>query len=204
MKFELPPLPYADDALEPHISGNTLDFHYGKHHQAYMTNLHNALKDTADADKSLEEIVKSSSGGVFNNAAQVWNHMFYWHCMSASGGSPGGELKDAIDRDFGSLDKLKEELSGAGATQFGSGWAWLVSDAGGKLSVTKTANADTPITGADVPLLTIDVWEHAYYLDYQNKRPAYLSAWLDNMANWGFAAENYANRGAGARAFADM
>lgn len=206
MKFELPSLPYAQDALAPHISANTLDFHYGKHHQTYMTNLANALKDTADASKSLEEIVRSSSGGNFNNAAQVWNHAFYWHSMSPNGGgSPSGDLAAAIDRDCGGLAKLKEALAAAGATQFGSGWAWLVSDPAGKLSVTKTANAETPITDTNqIPLLTIDVWEHAYYLDFQNRRPGYLSTFLDSLVNWGFAAENYANRGAGVRAYADM
>ncbi|MCB1743406.1 MAG: superoxide dismutase [Gammaproteobacteria bacterium] len=206
MKFELPSLPYAQDALAPHISANTLDFHYGKHHQTYMTNLANALKDSADASKSLEEIVRSSSGGNFNNAAQVWNHSFYWHSMSPKGGgAPSGDLAAAIDRDCGGLDKLKEALATAGATQFGSGWAWLVTDPSGKLSVTKTGNAETPITDANqIPLLTIDVWEHAYYLDFQNRRPAYLSTFLDSLANWSFAAENYANRGSGARKFADM
>jgi len=205
MKFELPALPYAKDALAPHVSANTLEFHYGKHHQTYMTNLEKAIGGSADAGKSLEEIVRGSSGGVFNNAAQVWNHMFYWHCMAADGGKPSGDLASAIDRDIGSMDELKKQLSEAGATQFGSGWAWLVSDPGGKLSVTKTPNAESPISNPDhIPLLTIDVWEHAYYLDYQNRRPAYLGAFLDNLANWSFASENYANRSSGARAFADM
>jgi len=205
MKFELPALPYAKDALDPHVSARTLEFHYGKHHQTYMTNLEKAIGGTADAGKSLEEIVRGSSGGVFNNAAQVWNHMFYWHCMAAGAGAPSGDLAKAIDRDCGGMDGLKKALSEAGATQFGSGWAWLVSDPDGKLSVTKTPNAETPITDPkQIPLLTIDVWEHAYYLDYQNARPAYLGAFLDKLANWAFASENYANRGAGARAFADM
>ena len=205
MKFELPALPYAKDALGPHVSANTLDFHYGKHHQTYMTNLEKALAGTADAGKSLEEVVRSSSGGIFNNAAQVWNHAFYWHSMSGSSSAPSSDLATAINRDFGSMDALKSALSEAGATQFGSGWAWLVSDPDGKLSVTKTGNAQTPITDSSaIALLTIDVWEHAYYLDYQNRRPAYLGAFLDNLANWAFASENYANRGAGVRAFADM
>ena len=205
MKFELPALPYAKDALAPHVSANTLEFHHGKHHQTYMTNLEKAIGDSADAGKSLEEIVRGASGGVFNNAAQVWNHMFYWHCMAADGGQPSGDLGKAIDRDCGGMDGLKKALSEAGATQFGSGWAWLVSDPDGKLSVTKTPNAETPISDPkQIPLLTIDVWEHAYYLDYQNARPAYLGAFLDNLANWNFASENYANRGSGARAFADM
>jgi len=205
MKFELPPLPYAQDALEPHVSARTLEFHYGKHHQTYMTNLEKAIGSGADASRSLEEIVRSAEGGVFNNAAQVWNHSFYWHSMAKGGGAPAGDLAKAIDRDFGSLDELKKKLSEAGATQFGSGWAWLVSDPDGKLSVTKTPNAETPLTDpAQIPLLTIDVWEHAYYLDFQNRRPDYLGAFLDNLANWGFAAENYDARGNGARAFADM
>jgi Fe-Mn family superoxide dismutase len=205
MKFELPALPYARDALAPHISSNTLDFHYGKHHQAYMTNLEKAIGGSADADKSLEEIVRGSSGGVFNNAAQVWNHAFYWHSMSAGGGAPGGDLAAAIARDIGSQDELNAKLSEAGATQFGSGWAWLVSDAGGTLSVTKTPNGETPLSDASViPLLTIDVWEHAYYLDFQNRRPDYLGSFLANLANWGFAAANYDARGSGARAIADM
>ena len=205
MKFELPALPYSRDALAPHISSNTLDFHYGKHHQAYMTNLEKAITGTADADKSLEEIVRSSSGGVFNNAAQVWNHSFYWNSMTAGGAVPSGDLAAAIARDIGSQDELNTQLSTAGATQFGSGWAWLVSDADGKLSVTKTANGETPLSDADViPLLTIDVWEHAYYLDFQNRRPDYLGAFLANLANWGFAAANYDARGNGARTIADM
>ncbi len=205
MKFELPALPYAKDALAPHVSAKTLEFHHGKHHQAYMTNLEKAIGTSDDAKKSLEEIVRMSSGGVFNNAAQVWNHAFYWHSMTPKGGRPSGDLAKAIDRDFGSLDELKKKLSEAGATQFGSGWAWLVSNPDGKLSVTKTPNAETPITDAkQIPLLTIDVWEHAYYLDFQNRRPDYLGAFLDNLANWSFAAENYASRGDGARAIADM
>ncbi len=205
MKFELPALPYAKDALAPHVSAKTLEFHHGKHHQAYMTNLEKAIGTSDDAKKSLEEIVRKSSGGVFNNAAQVWNHAFYWHSMTPKGGRPSGDLAKAIDRDFGSLDELKKKLSEAGATQFGSGWAWLVSNPDGKLSVTKTPNAETPITDAkQIPLLTIDVWEHAYYLDFQNRRPDYLGAFLDNLANWSFAAENYASRGDGARAIADM
>ena len=205
MKFELPPLPYAKDALAPHISANTLDFHYGKHHQTYMTNLEKALSGKPDADKTLEAVIRGAEGGVFNNAAQVWNHAFYWHSMAPGGSAPSGDLSSAISRDLGSIDDLNKALSEAGATQFGSGWAWLVTDPDGKLSVTKTANADTPITNAkSIPLLTIDVWEHAYYLDYQNRRPDYLKTFLSSLANWKFAAENYANRGNGARAFADM
>ena len=205
MKFELPSLPYANDALAPHVSANTLDFHYGKHHQTYMTNLEKALAGTPDADKTLEEVIRGASGGVFNNAAQVWNHAFYWHSMTAGGSAPSSDLSSAISRDIGSMDDLNKALSEAGATQFGSGWAWLVTDPDGKLSVTKTANADTPVVDANtIPLLTIDVWEHAYYLDFQNRRPDYLGTFLSSLANWGFASENYANRGSGARAIADM
>jgi Fe-Mn family superoxide dismutase len=205
MKFELPALPYAKDALAPHVSANTLDFHYGKHHQAYMTNLEKAIGGSANADKSLEEIIRGSEGGVFNNAAQVWNHAFYWHSMAPGGSAPSADLAAAVDRDFGSLDGLKTKLSEAGATQFGSGWAWLVSDPDGKLAVTKTPNAETPVSDpAQVPLLTIDVWEHAYYLDFQNRRPDYLGTFLESLANWEFASANYASRASGARAIADM
>ena len=206
MKFELPALPYAKDGLAPHISANTLDFHYDKHHQAYMTNLEKAIGGSADAGKSLEDIIRTSEGGVFNNAAQVWNHSFYWHSMKSGGGQePGGDLGSAISRDFGSLAGLNDALAQAGATQFGSGWAWLVSDADGKLSVTKTANGDNPIRNPEqVPLLTIDVWEHAYYLDFQNRRPDYLSTFLTSLANWGFAAENYDQRSNGVRTFENL
>ena len=196
MAFELPALPYDQGALEPHISGNTLSFHYGKHHQTYVNNLNNLVKDTPLADKSLEDIIKETAGkadkaGVFNNAAQVWNHTFYWNSMKPNGGgSPSGKLSDAINSAFGSLDKFAEEFSQAAATQFGSGWAWLVSD-GGSLKVTKTPNAETPImSGSAKPLITIDVWEHAYYLDYQNRRPDYIKTWLEKVVNWDFAASN--------------
>ena len=206
MKFELPALPYAKDGLAPHISANTLNFHYDKHHQAYMTNLEKAIGDSADAAKSLEEIIRGSEGGVFNNAAQVWNHAFYWNCMKSGGGQePGGDLGSAIARDFKSMTGLNDALAQAGATQFGSGWAWLVSDADGKLSVTKTANGETPVSDpASIPLLTIDVWEHAYYLDFQNRRPDYLSTFLASLANWDFAAENYDQRGNGARTIENL
>lgn len=197
MAFELPALPYAQDALEPHISANTLSFHHGKHHNTYVTNLNNLVKDTDLAGKSLEDIVVAVAGdaakaGVFNNAAQVWNHTFYWHSMSPNGGGkPTGAIAAKIDADFGSYDKFVEEFKAAATTQFGSGWAWLVLD-GGKLKVTKTANADSPIAHGQKPLLTIDVWEHAYYLDFQNRRPDYIATFLDSLVNWDFANKNLA------------
>jgi Fe-Mn family superoxide dismutase len=193
MAFELPPLPYAKDALAPYISENTLDFHYGKHHQAYVTNLNGLLED--GDSRSLEEIMKDTAGdaakaGVFNNAAQVWNHTFYWHSMKPNGGGkPTGAIADKINEDFGSYEKFVEEFKAAGATQFGSGWAWLVLD-GGKLKVTKTPNAACPLTDGAKPLLTMDVWEHAYYLDYQNARPKYIETFLESLVNWDFANEN--------------
>lgn len=195
MAFELPPLPYAKDALEPHISANTLDFHHGKHHNAYVTNLNKMVEGTDLAGKSLEDVIlavakDSSKQGIFNNAAQVWNHTFYWHSMKPQGGGkPTGDLAKKIDEDFGSFDKFAEEFKAAGAGQFGSGWAWLVLD-GGKLKVTKTANADLPLAHGQTAILTADVWEHAYYLDYQNRRPDYLSTFLNSLVNWEFAAEN--------------
>ncbi|WP_334128981.1 superoxide dismutase [Sneathiella sp.] len=194
MAFELPPLPYAKDALAPHISEETLNFHHGKHHNAYVTNLNNLVGDDS---RSLEQIMKdtandASKAGVFNNAAQVWNHTFYWHSMKPNGGGkPTGAIADKINADFGSFDKFVEEFKNAGATQFGSGWAWLVLD-GGKLKVTKTPNAACPLTDGATPLLTMDVWEHAYYLDYQNRRPDYISTFLDHLVNWDFANENLA------------
>lgn len=197
MAFELPPLPYAQDALEPYISANTLSFHHGKHHNAYVNNLNNLIKDTELANKSLEEIVKATAddpakAGVFNNAAQVWNHSFYWKCMKpGGGGTPTGSLADKIKADFGSFEQCKTELSNAAATQFGSGWAWLVLD-NGTLKVVKTLNAENPITKGQTPLLTIDVWEHAYYLDYQNLRPKYIETFFNSLVNWDFVAENLA------------
>ncbi|MEZ5669690.1 MAG: superoxide dismutase [Alphaproteobacteria bacterium] len=197
MAFELPPLPYDRTALEPHYSGETLDFHHGKHHKAYVDNLNKLIDGTDNAGKSLVEIIKASAGdaskaGLFNNSAQIWNHTFFWHSMKpGGGGAPSGALADAINRDFGSLDGFKEAFAQAGATQFGSGWAWLVSE-GGKLKVTKTPNAETPLTGSATPLLTADVWEHAYYIDYRNARPKYLDVFLNNLINWDFAAENFA------------
>ena len=197
MAFELPPLPYDKKALEPHISANTLDFHHGKHHQAYVTNLNNLIKDKPLESHGLEDIITSTFGkadqvGLFNNAAQVWNHTFFWHCMKpGGGGAPSGEVAAAIDASFGSMDKFKEEFKNACVTQFGSGWGWLVAD-GGKLAVTKTPNAENPLAQAKTALLTCDVWEHAYYLDYQSRRPDFVQAFMDNLINWDFVAENLA------------
>ncbi len=190
MAIELPALPYARDGLAPHISGETLDFHYGKHHQAYVTNLNKMTDGTADADKSLEDIIKGADGGKFNNAAQVWNHSFYWNCMKpGGGGSPSGALADALGRDFGSVDTFKTDFKQACLTQFGSGWAWLILDEG-KLSIMKTANADLPLAHGKQALLTCDVWEHAYYIDYRNARGGYVDAFLEHLINWDFVAQN--------------
>ena len=197
MAFELPALPFAKDGLQPHISANTLDFHHGKHHNTYVVNLNNLTKESPLASKSLEEVIMAVAGdsakaGVFNNAAQVWNHTFYWHCMKpGGGGKPSGDVASAIDTAFGSLDKFKEEFKNACVTQFGSGWAWLVAEKGA-VKITKTANADTPMCHGQTALLTCDVWEHAYYLDYQNRRPDYVQAFMDNLINWDFVAENLA------------
>ena len=197
MAFELPDLPYAQDALAPHISAETLGFHHGKHHNTYVVNLNNLTKDTPLADMSLEEVIKEVAGdaskaGVFNNAAQVWNHTFYWNSMKpGGGGTPTGAIADAIDAAFGSYDAFVEEFKAAGMTQFGSGWAWLVAE-GGTLKIVKTPNAETPLTTGAMPLITCDVWEHAYYLDFQNRRPDYIQAFLDNLVNWDFANENLA------------
>ncbi len=194
MAFTLPPLPYARDALAPHISENTLNFHYGKHHQAYVDNLNKLVAGTPMESMSLEEVVRESHGknqGVFNNSGQVWNHTFYWNSMSPTGGgAPTGDIADKIKEDFGDFDAFKKAFAEAGATQFGSGWAWLVLK-DGKLAVTKSANAETPLTDpAATPLLTMDVWEHAYYLDFQNARPKYMETWLNTLVNWDFASAN--------------
>ncbi|MCB9666191.1 MAG: superoxide dismutase [Alphaproteobacteria bacterium] len=191
MAFELPALPYPKDALAPHISAETLDFHHGKHHAAYVSKLNAAVEaDAGLQGKTLEQIVKSSSGGVFNNAAQVWNHTFYWNSMSPSGGgAPTGAIAAAIDASFGSFAAFKEKFSAAAGGQFGSGWAWLVKEPSGGLAIVTTANADTPITGASTPILTCDVWEHAYYVDYRNARPKYVEAWW-SLVNWDFANAN--------------
>jgi Fe-Mn family superoxide dismutase len=197
MAHTLPALPYGLDALEPNISRSTLEFHYGKHHAAYVTNLNNLVAGTDLETKSLEDTITAVAGdagkaGVFNNAAQVWNHSFYWQCMKpGGGGQPTGDLADKINADFGSYEAFVEKFKAAGATQFGSGWAWLVLD-NGTLTVTKTANADLPLAHGQKALLTMDVWEHAYYLDYQNRRPDYMTTFLEKLVNWDFVAANLA------------
>jgi len=194
--IKLPPLPFDKNALEPHISAQTLEFHYGKHHNAYVTNLNNLIKDTDLADKSLEEIIIATAGdaekaGIFNNAAQVYNHTFYWNSITPNGGvQPKGLLFGDMVRDFGSYEEFKQAFKTAGATLFGSGWVWLVAN-NGKLEIMKTSNADTPIAHGKIPLITMDVWEHAYYLDYQNRRPDYIDMFLDNLVNWDFAEAEY-------------
>ena len=191
----LPKLPYADNALDPVISANTLSFHYGKHHKAYVDNLNKLIAGSPLEGQPLEKIIlevagKADKAGVFNNAAQIWNHTFYWNSLKPNGGgAPPAALAKLIERDFGSLDNLKKELATAATTQFGSGWAWLASD-NGKLVVAKTSNAELPMTRGQKALLTIDVWEHAYYLDYQNRRPDYANAVIDKLLNWQFAADN--------------
>ncbi|ABI76095.1 superoxide dismutase, Fe [Hyphomonas neptunium ATCC 15444] len=202
MAFTLPELPYARNALAPHISEETLNFHYGKHHQAYVTNLNGLVEGTDLAGKSLEEIIKisaadKSKAGIFNNSAQVWNHTFYWHSMKpGGGGKPHGKAAELIERDLGGYDAFVKEFKQAGATQFGSGWAWL-SYKGGKLVISKTPNAETPLTEeGTTPLMTMDVWEHAYYLDYQNRRPDYIDTFLGSLVNWDFVNQNLADAGA--------
>jgi len=191
MAFTLPPLPYEKTALAPHISAETLEFHHGKHHQAYVTNLNKLLEGKPEASKTLEQVILSSEAGVFNNAAQIWNHNFYWPSMKPNGGgAPSGDLAAAITRDFGSVDKLITALTEAAATQFGSGWAWLVLGSDKKLAVTKTGNADLPLKHGQTALLTIDVWEHAYYIDYRNARPKYIETFFKSLVNWDFALEN--------------
>ncbi|MDC9592041.1 superoxide dismutase [Fe] [Xenorhabdus sp. IM139775] len=192
MSFELPALPYAKDALEPHISAETLEYHYGKHHNAYVVNLNNLIKDTAFAGKSLEEIIKTSEGGIFNNSAQVWNHSFYWHSLSPNGGGePTGKVADAINNAFGSFAEFKQQFTDAALKNFGSGWTWLVKKTDGTLAIVNTSNAATPLTGEDKPVLTVDVWEHAYYIDYRNARPQYLEHFWA-LVNWKFVEENLA------------
>jgi len=193
--FTLPELPYAQNALEPYITSNTLSFHHGKHHKAYVDNLNKLVADTPLAGATLEEVIKESAkdtakAGIFNNSAQVWNHTFYWHSMKpGGGGAPKGEIAKRIDKDLGGFDAFKEQFKQAATTQFGSGWAWLVLD-GAKLKVIKTGNADLPMVHGQKALLTCDVWEHAYYLDYQNKRPDYVSTFLDKLVNWEFVEKN--------------
>lgn len=192
MAFELPALPYALNALEPHISQETLEFHYGKHHNTYVVNLNNLVAGTEFENKSLEEIVKSATAGIFNNAAQVWNHTFYWHCLAPqAGGEPTGALAEAINAAFGSFAAFKDAFTKSAIGNFGSGWTWLVKKADGSLAIVNTSNAATPLTSSDTPLLTVDVWEHAYYIDYRNARPKYLeSFWA--LVNWDFVSKNLA------------
>lgn len=194
MTFQLIDLPYADDALDPAVSAETLSFHHGKHHQAYIDKTNSAIEGTDHADKSLEKIIAAARGsdqGLFNNSAQSWNHGFYWHSMSAETCHPSDELKSMIERDFGSVDELKDKLKTRGAGHFASGWVWLA-EKGGKLSIEETHDGDTLADSDFNPLLTVDVWEHAYYLDHQNKRPAYLDAVVGDKLNWSFASENLA------------
>jgi Fe-Mn family superoxide dismutase len=190
MAFELPPLPYPKDALAPLISAETFDYHHGKHHAAYVTNLNAAIAGTPNEKKSLEEIILGSDGPLFNNSAQVWNHTFFWNCMKPKGGGkPSGDVASAIERDFGGFDKFREQFVQAAVKQFGSGWAWLVAE-GGKLKITSTANADLPMKHGQTALFTVDVWEHAYYIDYRNARPKFVEAVVDGLANWDFVSEN--------------
>ncbi|MEM6603384.1 MAG: superoxide dismutase [Pseudomonadota bacterium] len=199
MAFQLPELPFDKTALEPHMSSQTFDFHHGKHHAAYVNNLNKMLEGHALAEHSLEDVIlqsakDSSMGGIFNNAAQIWNHSFFWNCLSPKGGgAPKGDLADKINQDFGSYENFVEEFKKAAATQFGSGWAWLTLTADEALKISKSPNAATPLTDGETPLLTLDVWEHAYYLDYQNRRPDFITTFLEKLVNWDFANQNYAN-----------
>lgn len=190
MTFTLPPLPYAQNALAPAISEETLEYHYGKHHQAYVNNLNNLTKDSELAKKTLEELIMTEQGGIFNNAAQVWNHTFYWNSLSPDGGGePVGKIAEAIKKNFNSFAEFKDLFSKSAAGQFGSGWAWLVQDKSGKLLIETTGNAGCPLQTGNKPILTCDVWEHAYYIDYRNARPKYIEAWW-NLVNWDFANKN--------------
>ena len=192
MAFELPELPYAINALEPHISQETLEYHHGKHHNTYVTKLNGLIPGTEFEGKSLEDIIKSSSGGVFNNSAQIWNHTFYWHSLSPNGGgAPTGALADAINAKWGSFEAFQKEFDEKAVNNFGSSWTWLVKNSDGSLEIVNTSNAGTPITEGQTPIITVDLWEHAYYIDYRNARPKYLEAFW-KLANWDFAAENFA------------
>lgn len=193
MAYELPPLPYAQNALEPHMSAETLEYHYGKHHKTYVDKLNGLVPGTEFEGKSLEDVVKASSGGIFNNAAQIWNHTFFWNCLSPNGGdAANGAVAAAIDKAFGSFDKFKEEFTNSAVNNFGSGWTWLVKKADGSVAIVNTSNAATPLTDASVkPLLTVDVWEHAYYIDYRNARPKFLEAFW-KLVNWEFVNKNFA------------
>jgi Fe-Mn family superoxide dismutase len=194
MTFELPSLPWADTALEPFISAKTISFHYGKHHKAYVDNLNKLIAGTDLESKSLEEIIQATASdasktGVFNNAAQVWNHTFFWHCMKPGGGKPSGKIAERIEEAFGSYEKFAEQFKAAAVGRFGSGWAWLIDD-GGTLKIISTPNADNPLAHGQKALLTVDVWEHAYYLDFQNRRPDFVQAFLDHLVNWNFVTKN--------------
>jgi Fe-Mn family superoxide dismutase len=192
MSIALPPLPYDKDALAPHMSAETLEYHYGKHHKAYVDNLNKLIDGKPEATKSLEDIILSSEGPLFNNAAQIWNHTFFWNSMKPKGGGkPSGALAQKIDQDFGSFEKFTADFTAAALSQFGSGWAWLVSDKG-KLAIAKTANADLPMKHGQTALLTVDVWEHAYYIDYRNLRPKYVETFFASLVNWDFVAANLA------------
>ena len=190
MEHKLPELPYAMDALAPHISKETLEYHYGKHHKTYVDNLNKLIPGTEFEKLSLEDIIKKSSGGIFNNAAQIWNHSFYWNCLSPKGGEPGGTLADAINKTFGSIEEFKQKFSQTAITTFGSGWAWLVKNAAGGVEIISTSNAGCPLTEGKTPLLTCDVWEHAYYIDYRNARAKYVETFW-KIVNWDFVAKNY-------------
>jgi Fe-Mn family superoxide dismutase len=194
MAFELPSLPWADNALEPTISAKTISFHYGKHHKAYVDNLNKLVAGTDLEGKPLEDIIKATANdtsktGVFNNAAQVWNHTFFWHCMKPGGGKPSGKIAERIEESFGSYEKFAEQFKAAAVGRFGSGWAWLIDD-GGTLKIISTPNADNPLAHGQKALLTVDVWEHAYYLDFQNRRPDFVQAFLDHLVNWEFVGKN--------------
>lgn len=193
MAFELPPLPYANNALEPHISAETIEYHYGKHHQTYVTNLNNLVPGTEFENQTLEQIIAKSSGGIFNNAAQIWNHTFYWNGLTPNGkDSVSGALAEAINQAFGSFEEFKTKFTQSATTNFGSGWTWLVKNADGKLDIVNTSNAGCPLTSGQTPLLTCDVWEHAYYIDFRNARPKYLETFW-KLVNWDFVATNFAS-----------
>jgi Fe-Mn family superoxide dismutase len=192
MEHQLPALPYANDALAPHISAETIEYHYGKHHQTYVTNLNNLIKGTEFENAGLEDIVRKSSGGIYNNSAQIWNHTFFWNSMKPNGGgAPSGALADAINAKWGSFDEFKKVFQASAVGNFGSGWTWLVKKADGSVDIVNMGAAGTPLTTGDKALLTIDVWEHAYYIDYRNLRAKFVEAFLNNLANWDFAAANY-------------
>jgi Fe-Mn family superoxide dismutase len=192
MAHTLPPLPYAQDALAPHLSKETFEYHHGKHHQAYVTNLNNLIPGTEFENLSLEEIIKKSSGGIYNNAAQIWNHTFFWNCMKPQGGgAPTGKLAEAINAKFGSYDAFKEAFTKSAVGNFGSGWTFLVKKADGSVDIVNMGPAGTPLTTGDTPLLTVDVWEHAYYIDYRNARPKFVEVFLNSLVNWDFAAKNF-------------